>query len=238
MRILLCDDNPAILEQLRSYLREFFRSMHGPVPEYAIYSSGDALLENETKADIAFLDVEMPGVSGISVGAKLKKHNPKIKIFIITAYPDYLDEAMRFQVFRYLSKPIEKNRLFRNMKDAMFLYHMESEQIPIVTTQGISLQKTDDILCVEATQRKLLIHTTEDTFCCTQTIDEWRKKLSLPCFYSSHRSYIINMAFVSIIEKDRILLKCETKEIYAYLTRRKYSHFKDTYLNYLESVKL
>lgn len=108
MRIIFCDDDPMVIEQLLSYVSEFFAQLGGKKVEFAYYSSGDALLNAKARADIAFLDVEMPGVSGIHVGAKLKELNPNIKIFIVTSYPDYLDEAMRFQVFRYLSKPIDK----------------------------------------------------------------------------------------------------------------------------------
>ena len=108
MRIIFCDDDPMVIEQLLSYVSEFFAQLGGKKVEFAYYSSGDALLNVKVRADIAFLDVEMPGVSGIHVGAKLKELNPNIKIFIVTSYPDYLDEAMRFQVFRYLSKPIDK----------------------------------------------------------------------------------------------------------------------------------
>lgn len=108
MRILFCDDNAEILKQLACYVSDFFKKYGSGQPEFASYTSGDALLKSEKQADIAFLDVEMPGTSGISVGAQLKELNPHIKIFIVTSYPDYLDEAMRFQVFRYLSKPIDK----------------------------------------------------------------------------------------------------------------------------------
>ena len=55
--------------------------------------------------DIASLDVEMPGRSGIHVGAELMQKNVYVKIIIITSFPDYLDEAMDFHVYRYLSKP-------------------------------------------------------------------------------------------------------------------------------------
>ena len=66
-------------------------------PEYFVYHSGDEMLEKCEAVDIAFLDVEMPGVSGLHVGTKLKRDNPRVKLFIVTSYADYLDEAMRVQ---------------------------------------------------------------------------------------------------------------------------------------------
>ena len=111
MRVVFCDDDSRITAQLTAYISEYFRSIGGIQPEMAAYTSGDELLQQEQRVDLAFLDVEMPGQNGISVGAALKARSPHVKIFMVTSYPDYLDDAMRFQVFRYLSKPIEKDRL-------------------------------------------------------------------------------------------------------------------------------
>ena len=237
MRIVFCDDEPLILARLQKYVQEFFRSLGGTQPEFAAYESGDLLIQNETRVDIAFLDVEMPGVSGIHIGAKLKERNLQIKIFIVTAYPDYLDEAMRFQVFRYLSKPIDKNRLFRNLKDAVYAYNIESHEYPISTNDGIFIRRAEEIVCVETVQRKVLVHTVDGQFLSNKNIEYWRQTLNLPCFYSTHRSFVINMRFVYSINKDTIILKYSGKEKVAFLSRRKYAQFKDTYLLYMESMK-
>lgn len=237
MRIVFCDDEPLILAQLQKLVQEFFRILGGTQPEFAAYESGDLLIQNETRVDIAFLDVEMPGVSGIHIGAKLKERNPQVKIIIVTAYPDYLDEAMRFQVFRYLSKPIEKMRLFRNLKDAVYAYNMESCEYPISTSEGVFIRQAEEIVCVETTERKVTVHTTDEQFVSSKNIDYWRQTLNLPCFYSTHRSYIINMRYVFNIYKDTVVLKYADKEKTVFLSRRKYSQFKDAYLMYMESVK-
>ncbi len=71
----------------------------------------------------------------------------------------------------------------------------------------------------------------------TQTMEDWRQILTLPCFSVPHRSFIINMRFVNSIQKDAVFLKWGTTEKTAYLTKRKYSSFKEAYLAYLESVK-
>lgn len=237
MRILFCDDDERILEQLQRYVREFFADVGGTQPEFAAYSSGDQLLENETHADIAFFDVEMPGRSGIKAGAALKEKNPRIIIFIVTSYPDYLDEALRENAFRFLSKPIDKNRLFRNLKDAVYKYNMETKEIPVETEDGIELLKADEIVCVEAVQRKVFLYTVDSVIQTNQSVEYWRKTLDIPCFYSSHRGVIINMQYVSKVGKDVILLKYRGKTKEVYLARRKYTEFRNLYLLYLESIK-
>ena len=50
MRILFCDDNPQILTQLQKYVAEFFKNFGVQCPEFAVYHTGDALIQAETKA--------------------------------------------------------------------------------------------------------------------------------------------------------------------------------------------
>ena len=126
-----------LAEQLEKILEEFFEKDSIKVPEIVIYNNGKDLLNDAENKDIVFLDIEMPGMNGIYVGNKLKQKNKAVIIFVVTSYSQYLDEAMRFHVFRYLSKPLEKQRIFRNMKDALALYNSSIIKISIETKEGI-----------------------------------------------------------------------------------------------------
>ena len=202
-----------------------------------LYQSGDELIRQNSQFDIAFLDVEMPGASGIHAGVKLKEKNPQIKIFIVTAYPDYLDEAMRFQVFRYLSKPVDKTRLFRNLKDAVHSYNIESCKFTIETSTAVYVRRSEEIICVESANRKTVVHTTDGDLISCKNMEYWREILSVPCFYSTHRSYIVNMRYVYTIGKDSIILKNGNWKMDAFLSKKKFAHFKNIYLMYMESTK-
>ena len=131
MRIAICDDDILIIEQLKCYIKTFFESKNIKCPEITSFHSGESLLADKEDKDILFLDIEMSGINGIYVGKELKKANDRIIIFIVTSYPEYLDEAMRFHVFRYLSKPLDKQRFFRNMRDAVDLYNTIRLKCPL-----------------------------------------------------------------------------------------------------------
>ena len=100
MRIAICDDDPLIIEELEKYIKQYFRKHHLSCPDMLSFSNGDALLADTTEKDIIFLDVEMPGVNGIYAGNKLRECYPNVLIFIVTSFMEYLDDAMRFHVFR------------------------------------------------------------------------------------------------------------------------------------------
>ena len=236
MRILLCDDQPEILQQVLDYVTEYFEGHSGPEPEFRAYTSGEELLENETYADMAFLDVEMKGISGIHVGAKLKEYNPQIKIFIITSFGDYLDEAMRYQVFRYLSKPIDKARLFRNLNDAVRQYFSETKEIVVTTSEGLTVISADNIVCVESQQRGVTILTTCGSLRSKNKMEFWSENLNLVSFFHTHRSCIVNMKYIVQIKKDIVLLKYGNEIKEAYLSRRKYNELIKAYLQYREGL--
>ena len=235
MKIVCCDDDINIGNQLKEYLQLYFESITAPFPEFCFYNSGEDLLKYADEIDIAFLDVEMPGLNGIQLGEELKRRYPNIIIFIVTSYPDYLDDAMCFQVFRYLSKPIDKNRLFRNMKDALFKYSTLSRKIQIETKNQVTMVYTRDIVLVEAKERKVFVYTKDKIYEAIQKMDFWIEKLPSNSFFQTHRSYIVNLRFVSHF--DNTLIHLCNDRFTAYLTRRKYVSFKNAYIMYLESLR-
>lgn len=235
MRILICDDDAFIIEQLQDYIRTYFKENGVKCPELVCFSNGESLLTDEGDKDIVFLDIEMPGMNGIHVGNEIKKTNNNAIIFIITSYSEYLDDAMRFHVFRYLSKPLDRQRFLRNMKDAINLYHTITFRIPIETKQGVHTVPASSVIVIEARGRKVIVHTTLRDFESTHNMQFWLDSLPKNCFFQTHRSFIVN--FEHIADFDRTLVHMADNQFYAYLTRRKYSQFKEAYLLYLESTR-
>lgn len=235
MRILICDDDMEMAKQLEKILQCFFQKNSLKVPEIIIYDNGEDLLKDSDTKDIVFLDIEMPGISGIYVGNELKKKNENIIIFIVTSYAEYLDEAMRFHVFRYLSKPLDKLRIFRNMKDALELYNTSIAKIPIETRDGVFVVPATDIIFIEAHSHKVTVHTLKQDYKSVHNMKYWMEQLDMPCFFSSHRSFLVNLKHVSNF--DHSLIHLYNNQFEAYLTRRKYTQFKDAYLLYLESTR-
>ena len=235
MRILICDDDDLTIKQIRKYCQFFFDKIEVKCPELVCFSDGETLLSDEGEKDILFLDIEMPGMNGIYVGNELKMRNEHIIIFIVTSYSEYLDEAMRFHVFRYLSKPLDKQRFFRNMKDAVDLYNSTTVKIPIETKQGVHTLPASSIVAIEAQGRKITVHTVKGDFESVHTIKYWENLLPKNHFFQTHRSFIIN--FEHVTDFDHTLVHMSDNQFHAYLTKRKYSAFKEAYLLYLESTR-
>lgn len=235
LRILFCDDDNEIMSNLHKMVLEYFSDANLPEPECALYNSGEELLASGAAGDIAFLDVEMNGLSGIHTGERLKKMNPRIKIIIVTSYSDYLDEAMKFHVFRYLSKPVDKKRLYRNLKEALYQINTYSKTMVIETDYGYETIYAEDIVYIESFGRKAKFHMSDREFVSTRGIDYWTKTIDIPCFYSTNRGCIANMKYVSFFNEEIVTLICEKYSQNVYISRRRFRAFRDTYLSYMRS---
>lgn len=235
MRIAICDDDKIIVELLRKYIIEFFVKMNFRDYNIQEYSSGDALLEDSEESDLVFLDIEMPGLDGICVGQKLKAQNSKSIIIVVTSFSEYLDDAMKISVFRYLSKPIDKQRLFRNLKDAMEAYSRRSISLVIEISGQLMKIDSDDIIMLEVRGRKLVLITINGEYELSGSIKDWSNKLSMPNFYTCHRSYIINISKISSITNDTVYLLGGKYQ--AYLAKRKHTEMKRKFMLYIENKR-
>lgn len=235
MRIAVCDDDALMLEQLQKHIKTYFQKICVKCPEIVCFSDGESLLTDKGEKDILFLDIEMPGINGIYVGNELKRQNENIIIFVVTSYSEYLDDAMRFHVFRYLSKPLDLHRFFRNMKDAMNLYNTMTVKIPVETKQGVHTLPASSVIAIEAQGRKVIVHSMVRDFDSIHNMQYWLEMLPKNCFFQTHRSFIVNLEHVT--DFDHSLVHMSGGLFSAYLTKRKYNAFKEAYLLYLESVR-
>ena len=108
MRILLVDDEELQLMRLEKVCKHVI-----PDGEFLCYTNSQkAFKENEhNKIDLAFLDIEMPGLNGVQLAKKLKGANPLIKIVFVTAYNEYALEAYKIHASGYVTKPVNEEKI-------------------------------------------------------------------------------------------------------------------------------
>lgn len=107
MRILLVDDENLQLMRLENACKKVLTG------EFLAYSNPvKAYEENKDKIiDIAFLDIEMPGINGIQLAKKLKAINPHINIIFVTAYNEYALDAYKMHASGYITKPVNAEQI-------------------------------------------------------------------------------------------------------------------------------
>ena len=140
IKLLICDDNPEITKQIKELI-SIFEKKYRLKFQIDIKNSGDFILKDNKSYDIAIVDIEMPGINGLRLSEKLKELNSDTIVIVLTSFQNYLDSAMRIHVFRYLSKPIDKNRFYSNLKEAVEEYRLISKIITITNNGEVHLIK-------------------------------------------------------------------------------------------------
>jgi two-component system, sensor histidine kinase and response regulator len=113
--LLIVDDDPSVRHALWITFRDLYQVNLAE-------SAAKALESFHSKpADVALLDVRMPGMSGIELLSALKKLDPGVEVILLSAYEtvDYIRDAMRLGAYDYLTKPYEVERVRGAVSNAM-----------------------------------------------------------------------------------------------------------------------
>lgn len=234
LNILICDDDKNIINQVSSLLDEV-KIKHNIDFKVDINTDGEFSKNVNAVYDIAILDIEMDGISGLEVAENLKNNNPDVIVIILTSYSDYLDSAMKISVFRYLSKPIDEQRFFKNFLEALEYYRNISKQIVIKSNDMVSYVKTKDILYIENLKHGSLIVTKTDSIKNNKKPEEWYATIDQKNhFVFSHKSFLVNLQNVVNFDKESVTFsKNENLFKVACISRRGYQDLKKAFFDFV-----
>ena len=206
MVIAICDDEQEFINDIRKHLKQY-SSEHGLTFEIYEFCSGADILSSKIVFDIAFLDIEMKDINGIEVGRKLQNENPDLVLIYVTAYNQYLDEALDLGITRFFDKPIDSQRFYEGMDRAVS--KVDNTEIKFYLkddNKGVVTVRCKDIIFVEIQGRKTEIHTKEHDYLSKDGIKVWKARLNQSYFEIPHNSYIINTNFITYFCKEYIIL--------------------------------
>lgn len=117
MNIIAIDDEESALSILVEEISNAFSNIKVNgflLPEKALEFVKD------NPCDIAFLDIEMPQINGITLAKKLKQFNPKMNFIFVTAYQEYGVDAMQIHASGYILKPVTKKAVIQEINNLRF----------------------------------------------------------------------------------------------------------------------
>ncbi len=206
MVIAICDNEQEFINDIRKHLKQY-SSEHGLTFEIYEFCSGADILSSKIVFDIAFLDIEMKDINGIEVGRKLQNENPDLVLIYVTAYNQYLDEALDLGITRFFDKPIDSQRFYEGMDRAVS--KVDNTEIKFYLkddNKGVVTVRCKDIIFVEIQGRKTEIHTKEHDYLSKDGIKVWKARLNKSYFEIPHNSYIINTNFITYFCKEYVIL--------------------------------
>lgn len=234
MRIAICDDE----ERIRLLLKDKIEKYYFPKDiEYTIqtYESGENLVkDNLEDIDLLFLDVDMPGMSGMETANEIRKTNGEMLIVFLTAYSEFVFESFKVDAFRYLVKPLKDAEL-AEVLDAVQgrLCTDEEEYLNFQFQNEMYHVKYSDIIYIEGMREKIWIYCADRTYRWSGTLKEMNELLSGKGFFQVHRSYIININKIKKYNSQTVMFE-GNREVP--ISRYKLKDFKEEYIKYWSKI--
>lgn len=210
LKCVAIDDEPLALKQMISYINQtpFLELVQG------CSSSFEAMeVLNSESVDLMFVDINMPGLSGMDFVKALA--NPP-KIIFTTAYSEFAVEGFRVDAVDYLLKPIAYDHFLKAANKA-------KERFPHHETLVEKLESKDDFLFIKSEYKLVRINMSdikyiegmreyvrfhllnEKPVMSLLSMKSVEEKLPADRFMRVHRSYIVNLKQVSVVERNRIV---------------------------------
>ena len=208
MKIAICDDNLNIVDEVKNLLDEYALSKNLSL-DISTFNDGQAVLESDERFNIAILDVEMPRCNGIELGKILREKNRHIVLMYITSHKKYLDEALNLNAARFFEKPIDSKRFYDGLDNALKRIDNTTIKFFLKEDNASVRINANDIIYVEIEpigHRKTKIVTEEKTYISSNKIVFWEEHLISSLFVKTHKSYIINMEYITKYENNTLQL--------------------------------
>ncbi len=208
LRCLIVDDEALARKGLQEYVEDIdFLELAGMAEDVEEASE----LLNAFRVDVMFLDVKMPGMSGIDF---LRSAQILPKVILTTAYSEYAVEAYELDVVDYLVKPISFNRFYKSCKKAKEILSAEKSIEPkaegsffIKSNKKYEVVQINDILFVEALQNYVILHTLQKKTIAYMSLKEIYEKLPPSLFVQVHKSFLVGVNHIDTVTREEIIIK-------------------------------
>ncbi|MFY7813786.1 MAG: LytR/AlgR family response regulator transcription factor [Chryseobacterium taeanense] len=206
IKCIVVDDEPLATSLLENYIREIsFLEM--------VFSSENPIEALEyiqnNEADLVFLDIQMPELTGINF---MKILGDKMKYILTTAYSEYALEGYEHHIVDYLLKPISLERFRKSAIKAQERFSLgKQEQNHFFVKSSGKQHKVNfaDILYIESIRDYVNIKTADEEFIVLDTLKSMEQQLPENFFVRVHKSFIVNLNHIKNIGTKKIIINPE-----------------------------
>lgn len=218
LKIAICDDDLGFTGSLETLVLEESRSIGLRVDTY-VFSDGNTLLRSIQSGErygLIFIDIEMEQVDGISAARKIRETDRSVLFIYISGYDKYLKELFEVEPFRFLSKPMDKEKFRRYFAEAchrigetevfyQFTFNREIRKVPL-----------KDVVYFESRNRVVHIFMLDGStayFYGKLSVVEKELSDSRMYFLRIHQSFLVNYDYITKMNFFNITIRMNGKEI-------------------------
>lgn len=207
INIVVCDDDALFLERICIYIDGIFEKYKIKY-RIASYDLPQKLMKglSEGRTDILLLDIDMPGISGMEIAAKLNEEKESVLLIFVTSYEAFVYDTFQYQPFDFIRKSRYEKDLGISLERAVRQLSNEKTEYTLKTSGSIIRIPLAEILYFESCANYVRVVTASDEYKEKKTIHEIENELNMHGFIRLHRGYLVNQAAVYILKSDRVII--------------------------------
>ncbi|RGY97621.1 LytTR family DNA-binding domain-containing protein [Clostridium sp. AM58-1XD] len=202
MKIAIIDDERPARRELRHQIELVM-----PDAEISEANSGASALELFGKQvfDLIFVDIDLRDMKGTVLAAAVLKMLPEAQIVFATAYSEYALEAFEMGAANYIIKPFDPERVKKIVQKCSERLHESpspkklSGRLVINSSRKTIVLDVPSIIYIETGEHGCILHTKEGDYTENAAIGDYEKRLQPYYFYRIHKSYLVNLRYISEI---------------------------------------
>ncbi len=230
MRVAICDDEKPMQTILENLLDEFGRLRNIDI-SIDKFDNGHDLLRvlNEKEYEIVFMDHQMQDIDGMETSRLIRSRNNDCVIIFVSAFPEVAVDSYEVNAFRFIVKPINKEKLFKAIDD--HLRSIDYDNLLILNTNdGKWKIKMSDIIYAEAKGKHTIVRTAQKSFEINIHMKKIEDKLPSEKFCRCQRAYIAGFAHINNHTNAEIIFDNGER---AQIGKAYYSKFKNAFQEYI-----
>jgi len=208
MKIAVLEDVPADRDALCSYIQSYCQA-RCYAADIEPFGTGEALLEAFRLGafDLMFLDILLPGISGVDTARKIRETDRDCMLVFITDSPDFTMDGFSVQAAGYVVKPISREKMSNAMHACRFVFESNSRVIELPVGGGKVMTSVADIIYVEEVGKDAVFHVKRGILRARLPLVAVEGRLGGAPFLRCNRSYIVNMNYVDDMRTDDFLMR-------------------------------
>ena len=196
-KIIVVEDNDADAKQLQSYIKTFGEEAKESF-SVSRYSDAQTFLSGYASADIVFLDIEMPGIDGMTAAKELRKKDGEVTIVFVTNMSQMAIQGYAVRAFDFILKPLIYDSFFIKFRRICNTLEHEMSDVYITLTGRFMTKRiaVSDILYVEVMNHDIIFHLKDGEYRTGGTMSGIEEKLKGYHFSRSSASFLVNLKYV------------------------------------------
>lgn len=221
LRVLVVDDEAGA----RAELQHLLGLIAGVAPPDLAETAGQALaLIGERAYDAVFLDIRMPGMSGLEALPLIERQSQRTAVVFVTAYDEHALQAFELAAADYLLKPVSELRLRRTL-DRLATRRAATtsaadpatplDKLPVDGTTGTLLLRLADVRYLRVRGHAVFAKTFESEHRARSSLADLEAQLAPRGFLRVHRGFLVSLEHVSELEpffNSALLLRMDDRE--------------------------